>query len=183
MGEPYRDPALIDGRWTPAAGCTDVHNRAAEPSCGNPQPARQSWSRPPQRQQRVDFSHWSAASATRADHLLGTLRHTGNRRDRFFATSLAEFGVAVRVARQFHVGISLARIGCNTHQLYKDSCPEETADDSVVFREPAGMVACFTPAFNDAASFGGFKRSEYGRELSRFGMGGSPPSPSRCSLE
>lgn len=140
-----RDAALIDGRWCQVDGSSVVENPATGEVIGTSASADTTEVDLAVRAAGNAFARWCATPrADRATYLQRLLDAMYERREELVATTVAELGAPVRVAREAHVDISLEILASYIGMLHQEE-PVERMGNSLILREPIGVVACITP--------------------------------------
>jgi len=142
-----RTSFYVDGAWVKPLGTetTEVINPATEQvlatvPLGSPADADRAIAAA-----RAAFEGWAATSAAeRAAYLQRLADLLTARRPAIAATITAELGAPRKVADQVQVGLPLAVLGSYAALLPSYSF-ESTVGNSVVLREPVGVVAAITP--------------------------------------
>lgn len=140
-----RDAALVGGRWVPADRVVEVENPAVEQAIGTSAEAGPELVDEAVRAAVGAFSSWASAGvARRVAVLRDWLEVLREQEDMLVATTIAEVGAPVGVAREAHVGSGLAVL-----EGYLDAAAEvlweEPVGHSLILREPVGVAACITP--------------------------------------
>jgi len=146
-GVASRTSFYVDGAWVKPLGTetTEVINPATEQvlatvPLGSPADAHRAIAAA-----RAAFEGWAATSAAeRAAYLQRLADLLTARRPAIAATITAELGAPRKVADQVQVGLPLAVLGSYAALLPSYSF-ESTVGNSVVLREPVGVVAAITP--------------------------------------
>ncbi|TFV63975.1 aldehyde dehydrogenase family protein [Geodermatophilus sp. DF01-2] len=141
----YRDDALIDGAWVKVGAAIPVENPATEQEIGSAASSGPEHVDAAVTAARAAFESWSRMpDSERADHLQALHISLAARRDELVAATVAEVGAPVRVAREAHVDISLDILASYVDLLRVEQL-DERIGNSLVLREPAGVVGCITP--------------------------------------
>lgn len=141
----FRDAVYIGGRWVSVGRKVDVENPATQQVVGSAADAGPDEVNQAVRAARHAFTSWGqTAAGERADYLTGMLEALRSRRDLLIAATVAEVGAPVQVAAESHVDLSLEILESYIELLRKPEEPEQVGN-SLVLREPAGVVGCITP--------------------------------------
>ncbi len=94
---------------------------------------------------RRAFDSWSATPVKERAQMLDAL-HRGltDRADELARTITAELGMPLKMSQRIQVGLPCAVLE-STSALLRDYAFEETVGNSLVIREPVGVVVCITP--------------------------------------
>ncbi|HEY6378338.1 MAG TPA: aldehyde dehydrogenase family protein [Candidatus Dormibacteraeota bacterium] len=142
-----RDALYIDGRWTPSSGDRTVKivNPATEAVFATvPEATAEDVDRAV-RAARGAFPQWSTTTVDTRTELLTRLRDAlAGRQEEIATTVSAEMGAPMTVARQVQAGLPLAVLGSYVGLLPSQPF-EETIGNSLVIREPVGVVGAITP--------------------------------------
>jgi aldehyde dehydrogenase (NAD+) len=142
-----REPALyVDGRWVPGGGADlEVENPATEEVTGVVTQASADDVHAAVAAAKAAFPAWAEASVEQRAALLRRLRDViAERADVFADTVHREQGSPPRVARALHVDTPLAVIDRTIEALERFPFTSEIGN-SLVLREPVGVVAAITP--------------------------------------
>ncbi len=142
-----REPSLfIGGEWVPGEGPDlEVENPATEEVTGVVTQASRSDADAAIAAAREAFPAWAATSVTERAELLRRLQAViAERADRFAEIINREQGSPLPVARKLHVDVPLGVIAGAAEALERFPFREEIGN-SVILREPAGVVAAITP--------------------------------------
>ena len=143
----HRDSAFVDGQWRPAESVVSVEDPATGEAIGTAADSSAALVDEAVAAARRAFDSWAATTAReRAAHLAALHRELQARRDLLVRTTVTEVGAPVRVAREAHVDLALDIVGYYVDLIANlDDGPIEQVGNSLVFREPAGVVGCITP--------------------------------------
>ncbi|MDT7578927.1 MAG: aldehyde dehydrogenase [Pseudonocardiales bacterium] len=147
MDDVQREEALyIGGRWVPGAGeDLEVENPGTEQLTGVVTQASADDVDAAVAAARAAFPGWAATPAPERAALLRSLRGVIAERAELFADTVhREQGSPPRVARLLHVDTPLAVIDATVHALERFAFRSELGN-SVVLRQPVGVVAAITP--------------------------------------
>lgn len=140
-----RDGALIDGRWVSAPDTEAVENPATGEHFGQAARCDAALVDAAVRAAREAFDGWSTRD--RADRLAVLRRwqaETEVRRELLIEATVLEVGAPVKVAREAHIDLALDIIRTTLDELEGPE-PVERVGNSLVVREPVGVVASITP--------------------------------------
>lgn len=143
----WRDEVYVGGRWRAPydAGRREVENPATERVIGSAADAGPRDVDDAVAAARAAFPEWSS---TPLEERLAVLdrwhAELGDRYEDLVATTVAEVGAPVAVAREAHVDLGLAVLR-GYLDAAKDVAWEEQVGSSLVIREAAGVAACITP--------------------------------------
>ena len=141
------DSCYIDGAWVPSTGTgtIDVINPATEEVAGRiPAGTAEDVDRAVAAA-RAAFDSWAATSVDeRVKHLIRIQEGLAARHDEMAQAIVSEMGAPLRFATQVQVGLPLTILGSMT-QLLPTFPFEEEIGNSLVVREPVGVVAAITP--------------------------------------
>lgn len=142
-----RNSLYINGAWTPSSGkdFTDVINSATEEVMGHvPKGTREDLDRAVAAA-RAAFSGWSATPvAQRAELLSKVADGLKARTDEIARTITGEVGMPLKLSQRIQAGLPTANMSTYA-KLVTEFSFEERVGNSVVVREPVGVVACITP--------------------------------------
>ncbi|MFC4051394.1 aldehyde dehydrogenase family protein [Actinomadura syzygii] len=142
-----RDALYIDGAWTSpqGGGVIAVENPATEETLGTvPEGTAEDADRAV-RAARAALPAWSATSYAERAEYLGRLRDAlASRTDDIARTIASEVGTPMRLATRVQAGLPQTVVGSYA-ELIAGGLPEERIGNSLVVREPAGVVAAITP--------------------------------------
>jgi aldehyde dehydrogenase (NAD+) len=147
MAEVQREPALyIDGRWVPGGGADlEVENPATEEVIGVVTQADTADVDAAVAAARAAFPAWAATPVAERAAVLRRVRDViAERADVFADTVHREQGSPPKVARALHVDTPLAVIDRTIDALERFPFRSEVGN-SLVLREPVGVVAAITP--------------------------------------
>ncbi len=140
-----RDSALIGGQWVRSEHTEDVENPATGAIFGTSARCSARHVEEAVRSARVAFDDWAARSRVdRLDVLRRWEAETRARRDLLIEATVLEVGAPVTVARETHVDLALEIIRTTLAELEGPE-PVERVGNSLVVREPVGVVASITP--------------------------------------
>ncbi|HEY0484793.1 MAG TPA: aldehyde dehydrogenase family protein [Mycobacteriales bacterium] len=140
-----RDGVLVGGAWRPARQTEQVENPATEEVVGSAASGSAADVDDAVAAARAAGASWGTTSPSgRADALDALHAQLALRRDVLVATTVAEVGAPVRIAREVHVDLALDLIA-SFARLARTMPFEERVGHSVVYRMPAGVVAAITP--------------------------------------
>jgi acyl-CoA reductase-like NAD-dependent aldehyde dehydrogenase len=138
---------FIDGAWTQStgAGSIDVENPATEEVIGTvPAGTAEDVDRAVQAALRA-FPAWSATDRAERARLLAALRDTLKARQEEMARLItAEMGAPLRLAMGVQTSLPISVLSAYVDMLH-DAEEEEHIGNSLVVREPVGVVAAITP--------------------------------------
>jgi aldehyde dehydrogenase (NAD+) len=141
------DKIYINGEWVPSlgTGTLDVINSTTEEVMGRiPDGAPADIDRAV-KAAAAAFPLWSASSIDqRADYLRKISEALASRRDEIARTIAAEVGMPLPLATMVQAGMPTAVAGLFS-KLVTEFKFEETVGNSLVVREPIGVVGCITP--------------------------------------
>ena len=142
-----RDKLYIGGEWVPASGggMTDVINSTTEEVMGQvPQGTGEDVGRAV-RAAREAFAAWSQTPVEqRADYLRRIGEALQARQDEIGAVVAQEVGMPVRLSQKIQLGQPIVTFG-SMPRLLAEFPFEERIGNSLVVREPVGVVGCITP--------------------------------------
>ncbi len=142
-----RDVIYVGGEWVPSGSDAriPVENPATEETVGHvPDGAEDDVDRGVAAA-RAAFPEWSGLSrADRAKHLAALLAGLEARRDEMAATITKEMGAPATLAAAMQVGLPLRVLASYIDLLGQPEEPE-TIGNSVILREPVGVVGAITP--------------------------------------
>jgi len=142
-----RNSLFIGGRWASAEGksVTQVLDSATEEPVGEVHTASGTQLDAAVQAARNALPEWAAKSpAERAQYLGQLQRQLVSRADAMAALIAAEVGTPLRLAKSIQVGLPIAVLGSYV-ELLGEFDFQETIGNSVVLREPVGVVAAITP--------------------------------------
>ncbi|MDQ7781384.1 MAG: aldehyde dehydrogenase family protein [Desulfomonilaceae bacterium] len=142
-----RDKLYIDGRWVPSTGtgtidviCSSTEEVMAKVPDGTVEDADRAV-----RAARGAFQDWAATSVTERAALLKKIRDgLKERADEIGQTIAMEVGMPVKLATKIQAGLPLMSFGTMA-KILPDFPFEERIGNSLVLREPVGVVAAITP--------------------------------------
>ncbi|HLU43547.1 MAG TPA: aldehyde dehydrogenase family protein [Natronosporangium sp.] len=142
-----RDSAFIANRWRRTDQVVEVENPATGTVIGTAANSSTALVDEAVRAARRAFDDWAALGVRqRAAYLAALHRELQARRELLVQTTVAEVGAPIRVAREAHIDLALQVVGYYVDLLADaDDGPVEQVGNSLVFREPAGVVGCITP--------------------------------------
>src|SRR5690606_34088295 len=144
---PYYDRLYIGGEWVPPAdgGHIAVENPATETTVAHVAEATPADIDRAVLAARAAFPAWSALTrAERADHLERLYKGLAARRDEMARTITMEMGAPAAMAARIQVDVPLRVLGSYRDLLRTDEEPERVGN-SLIVREPVGVVAAITP--------------------------------------
>ena len=147
MNDIQRESALyIDGRWTPGGGRDrEVENPATETITGLITEASPDDVEAAVAAARTAFPGWARTPVAARAAILRRVRDViADRADLFADTVHREQGSPPRIARVLHVDTPLAVIDATLAALERFPF-RSTIGNSVILRQPAGVVAAITP--------------------------------------
>jgi acyl-CoA reductase-like NAD-dependent aldehyde dehydrogenase len=142
-----RDRLYIGGEWVEPAGdgTIEVVNPSTEETVGRipegtPEDAERAVAAA-----RAAFEEWSSTSpAERVKYLMAIATKLGERSEELAALIATEMGMPLKLARIIQVGLPTMTFG-SLARLVDEIEWEETVGNSLIVREPAGVVAAITP--------------------------------------
>jgi aldehyde dehydrogenase (NAD+) len=142
-----RDRIYIDGAWVPSTGTgtIDVTNSATEEVIGRvPEGTPEDVDRAVAAA-RAAFPAWAAtAREERAKYLQRINEGLQARMEEIATTIATEVGMPLALSRIIQVGLPMMTFG-SMPQLMEEIAWEERIGNSLVVREPVGVVGCITP--------------------------------------
>jgi acyl-CoA reductase-like NAD-dependent aldehyde dehydrogenase len=142
-----RDRLFIDGEWVEPSGSStiDVVNPTTEEVMGSiPEGTPEDVDRAA-RAARAAFEGWSQTPVTeRAGHLEAVAAGLTERGDEIAATIAQELGMPIKLSRMIQAGLPTMSFG-SMPQLIGQVQWEEQVGNSLIVREPAGVVGAITP--------------------------------------
>jgi aldehyde dehydrogenase (NAD+)/betaine-aldehyde dehydrogenase len=142
-----RDKLYIDGAWVPSTGTgtIDVINSTTEEVMGRiPEGSPDDVDKAVQAAQRA-FATWSQTSKEeRAKYLQQITEGLQARMGDIAGVIAQEVGMPINLSNMIQVGLPLMSFG-SMQQLLDDTVFEEQVGNSLVVREPVGVVGCITP--------------------------------------
>ncbi|HKY75872.1 MAG TPA: aldehyde dehydrogenase family protein, partial [Acidimicrobiia bacterium] len=142
-----RNAIYIDGAWVPSGGTgtIDVYGAATEEVVGRiPDGVAADVDRAVAAA-KAAFPAWSTtAPEERAKHLQRIQEGLFARQDELAQLIATEVGMPLKLAAMIQVGLPSAQVG-NYAQILRDFRFEEEIGNSLVVREPIGVVGCITP--------------------------------------
>jgi betaine-aldehyde dehydrogenase len=143
-----KDKLFIGGQWiAPSAGgeSIDVHNAGNGEVMGRIPAAGEKEVDAAVRAARGAFEAWaSTPAATRADYLQKISDGLKARSDELARTIAQEVGMPLKLAGRIQAGLPIANFA-NYAKLVREFQWEKTVGNSLVVREPVGVVAAITP--------------------------------------
>jgi acyl-CoA reductase-like NAD-dependent aldehyde dehydrogenase len=142
-----KDKLFIGGQWTSASGreMIDVHNAGNGEVMGRIPAAGEKEVDAAVRAARAAFEAWAATpAATRADYLQKISDGLKARSDELAKTIAQEVGMPLKMASRIQAGLPIANFA-NYAKLVREFKWEDRVGNSVVVREPVGVVAAITP--------------------------------------
>ncbi len=142
-----RDKLYIDGSWVEPAGSgtIDVVNSSTEEVMGRiPEGVADDVDRAVEAARRA-FDEWSVSPVEERGKLLQRLQEgLAARQEDIAQTVASEVGMVINLSRIIQAGLPIATAGSYA-QLLDDFEFEEQIGNSLVVREPVGVVGCITP--------------------------------------
>src|SRR5437763_5019786 len=142
-----RDAIYIDGAWVPSGGTgtIDVHGAATEEIVGRiPDGVAADVDRAVAAA-KAAFPAWSAtAPEERAKHLTRIQEGLAARQAELAELIATEVGMPLKLATMIQVGLPVAQVG-NYAQILREFRFEEEVGNSLVVKEPIGVVGAITP--------------------------------------
>src|SRR5436190_3346074 len=142
-----RDKLFIGGQWTTPAGreMIDVHNAGNGEVMGRIPAAGEKEVDAAVKAARAAFEAWAAtAPATRADYLQKISDGLKARSDELAKTIAQEVGMPLKMASRIQAGLPIANFA-NYARLVREFKWEDRVGNSLVVRDPVGVVAAITP--------------------------------------
>ena len=142
-----RDKLFIGGRWVAPSGreMIDVHNAGTGEVMGRVPAGSAKDVDVAVAAARRAFESWSNTSADQRAELLGKISaNLKARADELAKTIAQEVGMPLKLAGRIQAGLPIANFA-NFARLLKDFVFEERVGNSLVVREPVGVVAAITP--------------------------------------
>src|SRR3954466_10277906 len=142
-----KEKLFIGGRWRPPAGreMIDVHNAGNGEVMGRVPAAGEKEVDAAVRAARNAFEGWAATQAsTRADYLQKISDGLKARSDELAKLIAQEVGMPLKMASRIQAGLPIANFA-NYAKLVREFKWEDRVGNSVVVREPVGVVAAITP--------------------------------------
>ncbi|HZR13042.1 MAG TPA: aldehyde dehydrogenase family protein [Acidimicrobiia bacterium] len=142
-----RDKLYIDGSWVPSAGSDtiDVINAATEEVMGRVPDGTPADVDQAVAAARRAFPAWSATPVDeRAKYLQRLSEGLGARSDEIAATVSGEVGMPLMWSKMIQAGLPTAVMGSYV-DIANNFTFEEQVGNSLVVREPVGVVGCITP--------------------------------------
>ncbi|HKN88656.1 MAG TPA: aldehyde dehydrogenase family protein, partial [Acidimicrobiia bacterium] len=142
-----RDAIYIDGAWVPSGGTgtIDVHGAATEEVVGRiPDGVAADVDRAVTAA-RAAFPAWAATAAEeRAKHLTRIQEGLAARQSELAELIATEVGMPLKLAAMIQVGLPVAQVA-NYAQILREFRFEEEVGNSLVVKEPIGVVGAITP--------------------------------------
>jgi acyl-CoA reductase-like NAD-dependent aldehyde dehydrogenase len=142
-----RDRIYIGGEWVPSAGSgvLEVVNATTEEVMGSiPEGTPEDVDRAVQAA-RTAFEGWSQTSVDeRADWMGRIAQALGDRADEIAALIAQEVGMPLKLSRMIQAGLPTMSFG-SMPQVMADMAWEEEVGNSLIVREPVGVVGAITP--------------------------------------
>ncbi len=141
------DNLFINGKWVPSRGgeFMEVINASSEEVMGRIPAASAEDVDAAVRAARAAFQGWAATSvATRAEFLRKILQGLTERVDEIGQTITGEVGMPLKLSRRIQAGLP-ASVMESYATLATEYPFEEEIGNSLVIREPVGVVGCITP--------------------------------------
>ena len=142
-----RDKLFIGGQWIAPAGreTIDVHNAGNGEVMGRIPAAGEKEVDAAVKAARAALDAWSATPpATRADYLQKISDGLKARSDELARTIAQEVGMPLKMASRIQAGLPIANFA-NYAKLVREFKWEDRVGNSVVVRDPVGVVAAITP--------------------------------------
>jgi len=142
-----RDKLFINGTWTAphGAGTIDVHSPASEEVIATIPEGDETDANDAVAAARNVFEGWSTTPAAERSALLHTIHQSLKARSDEIGKSIArEVGMPLKLATRIQAGSPTFVFGMYA-KLLADFQWEERIGNSLVMREPVGVVACITP--------------------------------------
>ncbi|TMI10739.1 MAG: aldehyde dehydrogenase family protein [Betaproteobacteria bacterium] len=142
-----RDKLFIGGRWVAPSGreMIDVHNAGTGEVMGRVPAGSAKDVDVAVAAARRAFESWSNTSADQRAELLGKISaNLKARADELAKTIAQEVGMPLKLAGRIQAGLPIANFA-NFAKLLKEFIFEERVGNSLVTREPVGVVAAITP--------------------------------------
>ena len=142
-----RDKLFIGGRWVAPSGreMIDVHNAGTGEVMGRVPAGSAKDVDVAVAAARRAFESWSNTSADQRAELLGKISaNLKARTDELAKTIAQEVGMPLKLAGRIQAGLPIANFA-NFAKLLKEFIFEERVGNSLVTREPVGVVAAITP--------------------------------------
>ena len=141
------DKLYINGTWVASSGSKtiDVINATTEEVMGRIPEGTDVDANAAVAAARAAFGAWSQTPAAKRGAYLGKIQEgIKARMSEIAATITGEVGVPIKLANLLMVGLPLGTFG-NYAKMAAEFQFEETVGNSVIVREPVGVVACITP--------------------------------------
>ena len=142
-----RDKLFIGGRWVAPSGreMIDVHNAGTGEMMGRVPAGNAKDVDAAAAAARRAFESWSNTSADQRAELLGKISaNLKARADELAKTIAQEVGMPLKLAGRIQAGLPIANFA-NFAKLLKEFVFENRVGNSLVVREPVGVVAAITP--------------------------------------
>src|SRR5207248_347649 len=142
-----KEKLFIGGQWVAPSGreAIDVHNAGNGAVLGRIPAAGERDADAAVRAARAAFEGWAGlAAAARADYLQKLAEGLKGRADELARTIAQEVGMPLKLAGRIQVGLPIANFA-NYARLLRDFKWEERVGNSLVVREPVGVVVAITP--------------------------------------
>ena len=142
-----RDKLYIAGQWVSPSGreTIDVHNAGNGEVMGRIPAAAAADADAAARAARAAFEGWAGTpAAIRADYLQKIADGLKARSEELARTIAQEVGMPLKLAGRIQVGLPIANFA-NYAKLVRDFKWEDRVGNSMVVREPVGVVAAITP--------------------------------------
>ena len=142
-----RDRIYINGAWQPSSGvgAIDVINAATEEVIGSVPDGTAGDVDRAVVAARTAFPTWSRTStAERRGYLEKIRAGLEQRSDEIARTISAEVGMPIKLARAIQAGLPV-RVSATYAELLREYHFEEQVGNSLIVREPVGVVGCITP--------------------------------------
>src|SRR5947209_187164 len=142
-----KEKLYIAGQWVSPSGreTIDVHNAGNGEVMGRIPAALERDADAAVRAARAAFESWaSTPAATRADYLQKIADGLKSRSEELARTIAQEVGMPLKLAGRIQVGLPIANFA-NYAKLLREFKWEERVGNSLVVREPVGVVVAITP--------------------------------------
>jgi acyl-CoA reductase-like NAD-dependent aldehyde dehydrogenase len=142
-----RDKFFIAGRWVAPSGreTIDVHNAGNGEVMGRIPAGNEADAEAAVKAARAAFDSWSGSSpASRAEFLEKISAGLKARADELARTIAQEVGMPLKMSSRIQAGLPIANFA-NYAKIAREYAFEEKVGNSIVVREPAGVVVAITP--------------------------------------